>query len=265
MGPRMSARPLIGISCSELRRRESVRQTPEGEPPREELGLGLTYVTAVERAGAIPVVLPPLDRNVVDELLDGLAGLCLSGGPDLDPARYRRRPHPALGPTEPEVDRFELALVRRADARKLPLLAICRGAQVLNVARGGALHQHLPDLQQDEGKSIQHRQSETGEATTHEVAVQPGTMLEGIAGRNELEVNSFHHQAVARLGRGLVPTAYAPDGVIEGIEAADHPFAVGVQWHAECLVDRPEHLRLFEALTDAARRFASTAGDLRAA
>ncbi|MDQ3587712.1 MAG: gamma-glutamyl-gamma-aminobutyrate hydrolase family protein, partial [Actinomycetota bacterium] len=190
-------RPLIGISCSELRRRENVRQTPEGDPPREELGLGLTYVKAIERAEAIPVVLPPLDRKVVDELLDGLAGLCLSGGPDLDPARYRRRPHPHLGPTEPEVDRFELALARRADARRLPLLAICRGAQVLNVARGGALHQHLPDLAHDEGHHVEHRQTEPGETATHPVTVEAGTMLHGLVNRTDLQVNSFHHQAVA--------------------------------------------------------------------
>ncbi len=239
--------------------------TPEGEPPREELGLGLTYVHAVQRAGAIPVVLPPLDRKVVDELLGSLGGLCLSGGPDLDPARYRRRPHPHLGPTEPEVDRFELALVRRADARKLPLLALCRGAQVLNVARGGALHQHLPDLAPEGGGRIDHRQTEPGDATTHRVSVEAGTLLHGLVERTDLEVNSFHHQAVARLGRGLAATAHASDGVIEGIEAADHPFAVGVQWHAESLVDRPEHLRLFEGLADAARHHAGGRRDLRAA
>lgn len=258
-------RPLIGISCSELRRRENVRQTPEGDPPREELGLGLTYVKAIERAEAIPVVLPPLDRKVVDELLDGLAGLCLSGGPDLDPARYRRRPHPHLGPTEPEVDRFELALARRADARRLPLLAICRGAQVLNVARGGALHQHLPDLAPDGGERINHRQTEPADTATHPVTVEAGTLLRGLLDHTDLEVNSFHHQAVARLGRGLVATAHSPDGVIEGLEAADHPFAVGVQWHAECLADRPEQLRLFEGLTEAARRNSRSAQDLRAA
>lgn len=253
-------RPLIGISCSELRRRDSVRQTPEGEPPREELGLGLTYVKAVERAGAVPVVLPPMSRSLVDDLLDGLAGLCLSGGPDIDPARYRSRPHPSLGPTEPEVDRFELALVRRADERRLPLLAICRGAQVLNVARGGTLHQHLPEL----GKRVEHRQTGPGDAVTHTVTVDRGTRLHELLQEDEAEVNSFHHQAVDRLGRGLVATAHAPDGVIEGIEVPDHPFAVGVQWHAECLVDREDHLRLFEGLTDAARGFSGRRG-LRAA
>jgi len=261
----MSLRPLIGISCSELRRRESVRQTPEGEPPREELGLGLTYVKAVQRGGGIPVVLPPLEPKVVDELLDGLAGLCLSGGPDLDPARYRRRPHPHLGPTEPEVDRFELALARRADARQLPLLAICRGAQVLNVARGGALHQHLPDLAHDQGEHVEHRQTDAAEVASHSVAVEPGTALHQLLGATELQVNSFHHQAVARLGRGLSASAHAPDGVIEGLEASDHPFAFGVQWHAECLVDRPEQLRLFEAVTQAAREYAGSRRGLRAA
>ena len=259
-------RPLIGISCSELRRRDSVRQTPEGEPPREELGLGLTYVKAVERAGAIPVVLPPMSRSGVDDLLDGLAGLCLSGGPDLDPARYRRRPHPSLGPTEPDVDRFELALTRRADARQVPLLAICRGAQVLNVSRGGTLHQHLPDLEPQSGEPVEHRQTEPGDAVTHTVMVDRGTRLHELLGKDQVEVNSFHHQATDRLGRDLVATAHAPDGVIEGLELPGHPFAIGVQWHAECLVDRDDHLRLFEGLTDAAREFhGSGRRDLRAA
>ena len=258
-------RPLIGISCSELRRRDSVRQTPEGEPPREELGLGLTYVKAVERAGAIPVVLPPMGRSAVDDLLDGLAGLCLSGGPDIDPARYRRRPHPSLGPTEPEVDRFELALARRAEARELPLLAICRGAQVLNVSRGGTLHQHLPDLEPQGDERVEHRQTEPGDAVTHTVQVEPGTRLHELLGESEVDVNSFHHQAVDRLGRDLVATAHSADGVIEGLEIPGHPFAVGVQWHAECLVDRDDHLRLFEGLTEAARDFASSGRRLRAA
>jgi putative glutamine amidotransferase len=251
-------RPLIGISCSELRRRGSVRQVPEGEPPQEELGLGLTYVKAVERAGAIPVVLPPMARSVVADLLEGLAGLCLSGGPDLDPACYRRRPHPSLGPTEPEVDDFELALVRGAEARELPLLAICRGAQVLNVARGGTLHQHLPDLEPEDDERVEHRQSESADVVTHTVQVDTGTRLHELVGNEEVEVNSFHHQAVERLGRDLAVTAHSPDDVIEGIEIPGHPFAVGVQWHAECLVDREDQLRLFEGLTDAAARFAGT-------
>ena len=126
---------------------------------------------------------------------------------------------------------------------------------MLNVSRGGTLHQHLPDLEPETGERVEHRQTEPGEAVTHTVKVDRGTRLHELLGKDEVEVNSFHHQAVDRLGRDLVATAHAPDGVIEGLEIPGHPFAVGVQWHAECLVDRDDHLRLFEGLTDAARDY----------
>lgn len=133
-----------------------MRPTPEGEPPQREMALGLKYVHAVAGAGGVPVVLAPLEGPALEALLDRLAGVCLSGGPDLHPAAYRHPPHPELGPTEPEIDAFELALVRRATERGLPVLGICRGAQVMNVARGGTLHQHLPDVV---GDAVRHRQT----------------------------------------------------------------------------------------------------------
>ena len=133
MGAELTGRPLIGVTTSEVRVAEKVDQTPEGEPPRREMALGLRYASAIEAAGGLPVVLPPLSLAAVEPLLDRLSGLCLSGGPDLDPTAYSERRHPRLGPTEPQLDRFELGLARAADARGLPLLAICRGAQALNV------------------------------------------------------------------------------------------------------------------------------------
>ncbi len=164
--------------------------------------------------------------------------MCLSGGPDLDPEAYgARERHAELGPTEPSLDTFELALARGALARRLPLLGICRGAQAINVACGGTLHQHLPG----------HRQSAPGTDTTHEVEVLPGTQLAALVGAGTMAVNSFHHQAVDRLGRGLRVAARAADGTVEAIEGAG--FLVGVQWHAETLADG----RLFEALTVASR------------
>ena len=124
---------------------ESVQQTPQGEPARREMALGMKYTGAIEAAGGLPVVLPPLGLDAIRPLLARLSAVCLSGGPDLDPAAYAAQPHPELGPTEPELDRFELELAREAWERGLPVLAICRGAQALNVARGGTLHQHVPD------------------------------------------------------------------------------------------------------------------------
>lgn len=245
----MDARPLIGVTTSEVRRSESVRPTPHGEPPQLEMALGLPYLKAVEAAGGLPVALPPLDPDAIEPLLGRLSGLCLSGGPDLDPSAYGERQHAELGPTEPDVDRFELALAKLAWKRRVPLLAICRGAQALNVARGGTLVQHLPERQ---GVTIEHRQSEPGECPTHAVNVAPGSLLERVLGGGTLRVNSFHHQAVDRLGRGLSVVATSPDGVVEGIEAPRRDFVLGVQWHAECLADRPEQARLFEALVQAA-------------
>lgn len=250
-------RPLIGVTTSEVRVGEEVRQTPQGEPPRREMALGLTYLHAIETAGGLPVVMPPLELDAVEPLLDRLSGVCLSGGPDLDPSAYRERRHPELGPVEPELDRFELELARRADARGLPILAVCRGAQALNVSRGGSLHQHLPDRP---GVTIDHRQQAHGSTVTHSVKISAGSLLARTMGLCEAQVNSFHHQAVNRLGTGLRAVAWSSDGVIEGIEAPGRDFVLGVQWHAELLTERPEHAALFAALVSAACAFEAEAG-----
>ena len=255
-------KPLIGVTTSEVRIAEQVDQTPQGEPPRREMALGLTYLRAVELAGGLPVVIPPLDLGAVEPLLDRFGGVCLSGGPDLDPAAYHARRHPQLGPVEPELDTFELELARRADARGLPILAICRGLQALNVSRGGTLHQHLPDRP---GTSVEHRQKAPGDQSTHPVEIAAGSRLARLMGRRRVRVNSFHHQAVDRLGAGLRAVAWAPDGVIEGIEAPGREFVVGVQWHAETLVARRDNMALFEGLVAAAARHSGRATGLLAA
>ena len=242
-------RPLIGVTTSEVRVQESARPMPEGDPPQREMVLGMVYAAAVQRAGGIPVVLPPIPPADVAALLNRLQGVCVSGGPDLDPAAYHARAASELGPVEPELDAFELALVRGADAAGLPVLGICRGCQVLNVARGGTLHQHLPAVTDG---LLNHRQTEPGRVATHTVEVAPGSRLAMIAGAGELEVNSFHHQAADRIGQGLRAVAWSPDGVIEAIEDPDALLYLGVQWHAEGLVGRPEHEALFAALVDAA-------------
>jgi putative glutamine amidotransferase len=255
-------RPLIAVTTSEVRTAETVSPTPQGEPPQHEMALGLTYLKALELAGALPVVVPPMSLGLVDPLLDRFDGVCLSGGPDLDPRSYGESRHPSTGPVESELDEFELALARAADARGLPILAICRGMQLLNVARGGSLHQHLPDVN---GTVIGHRQPEAGSRPTHWVSLQASTRIAGTLGRRRVKVNSFHHQGVARLGEGLTVTGRSSDGTIESIEALDREFVLGVQWHAECLVERPEHAALFGAFVDSARGLRSGAARLRVA
>ena len=228
----MSARPLIAVTTSELRRPADVVARRQGEPPKLEVALATLYPEAIERAGGIPVIVPLLRPDAIDSLLDRVDGVCLPGGPDLQPSTYGQEPHPELGPTEPRVDAVELALVRAADRRKLPILGICRGMQVLNVARGGSLHQHLPDVV---GDRLEHRQPEHGSVTTHHVETAPQSRLRAILGGPRLEVNSFHHQAVQTLGQNLVATAWAQDGTIEAIEHLGERLVVGVQWHAEGL------------------------------
>lgn len=233
-------RPLIGVTTSELRpsamATTRLHEPAHPEPPHPEMALGMTYLRTLDAAGAMPVVLPPLGD--AEALLDRLDGIVLSGGPDLDPAAYgARERHPELGPTEPSLDAFELALARAALERGMPILAVCRGAQALNVACGGTLHQHVPG----------HRQTAPAGEPTHEVALRPDSRLARIARTRTLPVNSFHHQAVDRVGAGLRVVGRAADGTVEAIEGAG--FVLGVQWHAETL---PEHLPLFAALVAAA-------------
>jgi putative glutamine amidotransferase len=236
-------RPLIGVTTSELRRGDLGTLRRHGEPPHPEMALGMTYLRAIETAGGLPVVLPPVALDQVASLLERLDGVCLSGGPDLDPEAYGASGrHPELGPTEPTLDAFELAVARAADTAGLPLLGICRGAQALNVARGGTLHQHV------EG----HRQAAHGTVRTHSVTVQDGSVLAGLTGAGLVEVNSFHHQAVDVPGSDLRVVAHAIDGTVEGIEDPGRDLVLGVQWHAETLADRPEHGALFVALVHAA-------------
>ena len=229
-----------------MREPERVRHDPHSEPAMRELALGLTYPEAIRRAGAIPLVIPPMDLSAIEPLLDGLWGLCLSGGPDLHPSCYGAEPHPQLGPTEPPLDAFEIALLRAAEARDMPVLAICRGLQVLNVARGGSLVQDLPTERPSE---IDHRQGLSGATATHDVTLED-SLTARCLGVREARVNSFHHQAVDRLGSGLRAVGWASDGVIEAIEATDRAFTVGVQWHAESMVRSPEQDRLLAAFAE---------------
>jgi putative glutamine amidotransferase len=247
-------KPLIGITTSEVRVPDHVDPAPQADPPRREMALGMKYSMAVEAGGGVPVVMPPMHDDLVGPLLDRLSGVVLSGGPDMDPGTYGGRYHPQLGPTEPDLDHFELQVVQAALERRMPLLAICRGSQVLNVALGGDLYQHLPE---EPGGAVEHRKRKADDPdTAHDVDVEPKTMLATALHREgTTHVNSFHHQAAHKIGRGLRPVAWAPDGVVEAIELPDRDFVVGVQWHAEALVDRPEQLDLFKAFVEAASRY----------
>ena len=200
--------------------------------------LPATYTEAVERAGARALLLPPTDADPAP-LLDVLDGLLLSGGADIEPAVYGAEPAPETSGTRPDRDRFELALLRGALERGLPVLAVCRGMQLLNVALGGDLVQHLPTNED-------HRR-EPGTFTRHPVEVVAGTRLASIVGPS-LTVPSSHHQGLGRLGAGLVVSGRAPDGVVEAVELSEG-WVVGVQWHPEQDLD---DLRLFRALVTAA-------------
>lgn len=243
--------PLIGITTSELRRQEQNPPIKESEPPMPELALGLTYPAAVIRGGGLPMVIPPLPAVGAGAVLERIDALLLSGGPDIHPSAYGREADPELGPTEPELDVHELMLCRAALASRKPVLAVCRGMQLLNVACGGTLHQHVPDVY---GEAVEHRSPLRGVKASHTVDVTPDTLLERISGRAELVVNSFHHQAVDELGAGLRVNCCASDGLVEGVEGvADDAFVVGVQWHLESLTaTEPRHAALIAALIQAA-------------
>ena len=243
-----SRQPLVGVSTSEVRSPGDRELVSQGEPARTELALGERYLDAIRAAGGMPVILAPVQGDAVESLIGRLDAVCLSGGPDLHPSAYAALPHAELGPTEPALDEFELALARAAVARGIPVLGICRGMQVLNVALGGSLHQHLPD---HEG-GVEHRQTEPSARPTHRVTLARDSRLTKVLGRRYLEVNSFHHQGLHSLGKGLAIAGHAPDGQIEAIEAPGRRFTFGVQWHAECLVERPEQLAVFRGLIRAA-------------
>ncbi len=238
----MSRDPLVGITTS-----ITVGQTPE------RAYVNSAYLHAVQQAGGVPVLLPPqLSKASLERLVRGLDALLLTGGGDVDPATFGEAPHPTLYEVAPARDALETQVTLIALEKKTPLLAICRGIQVLNVALGGSLHQ---DVATEPGTQIQHSQKEARDQTTHKVTITPRSRLGRVLGAEDLEVNSFHHQVIKSLGRGLVPVAWAPDKLVEGVELDDDSqFVLGVQWHPEHLVGNSEPARrLFSALVTAAR------------
>ena len=235
--------PLIGITTS-----VTVGQTPE------RAYVNGTYIRAVQAAGGIPLLLTPHFTPAVQTALwQRLDGLVLTGGGDIDPARFGEARHPAVDDVSPARDELELGLTRRAIADDVPLFAICRGMQVLNVALGGTLVQDIPS---EWPNALVHTQKAPRHEATHPVKVMgEGTRLGRVLGSPEVAVNSMHHQAIKRLGEGLREVAWAPDGVIEGVEMpGDERFVLGVQWHPEELAGHDQAARkLFDAVVDAAR------------
>lgn len=208
------------------------------------------YIKAVRAAGGLPVIIPPdSSSDTATAIGTHIDGLLLPGGDDVDPALYHAERHPHLGPTDITHDHADAALIHMALARRMPLLGICRGLQILNVALGGTLYQDLPSDLPQAGHPITHAY----EYLAHRIQVVPGTRLHAIVGTDEIEVNSLHHQAIRDVAPGAQVTARAPDGVIEGIALPDPPFALAVQYHPEALVATHDHARrLFTAFIAAA-------------
>ncbi|WP_395638485.1 gamma-glutamyl-gamma-aminobutyrate hydrolase family protein [Pseudolysinimonas sp.] len=212
--------------------------------------LPAVYFEAVQRAGGIPVLLPPqpADADIVDRVLDGIDGLIITGGVDVDPARYGQPLGEHTDRPQLERDAWEDALLSAAIDRELPFLGICRGMQVLNVNRGGTLHQHLPDVVGDDRFRVG-----KGEFATNVVETEPGSEIDALVGA-KLPVKSYHHQGVDAVGAGLRVTARSAEGIAQAVELEGVPFGVAVQWHPE--EDAADDARLFAGLVDAARTFA---------
>ena len=235
------ARPVIGITAyAEPEVSWGVWKVPAAVIP-------LAYVSAIDRAGGRALVVPP-SEDAIDETLDALDGVLFSGGSDIDPAAYGHEPHPETTGVRADRDAGELALLTAALERDMPVLAVCRGSQVLNVACGGDLVQHLPEVVGDE----KHKHT-PGVFADHDVTVEPSSRLGALVGEHA-PVKSHHHQGYGRVGDGLRAVAWAEDGTPEALESPDKRFALGVLWHPE----EGEDAALFEALVEEARRYRLT-------
>ena len=201
--------------------------------------LTAAYVTALENAGLVPLIVPPLSSvDSASSVLDSVAGLVLTGGEDVDPARYGEERHEKVRSVNPARDATEAALIEEARARGTPVLAICRGIQILNVALGGTLVQ---DISSECETEIDHDEDGARKSRSHDVDIEPGSLIARAVGAEHVRVNSFHHQSVKQVGEGMRVTARSPDGVIEGIESTDEDWWVmAVQWHPEEMTDSPE-------------------------
>jgi putative glutamine amidotransferase len=242
------SKPIIGIMPS-----PTDDAMPHGAFHR--YAIANTYTTAVERAGGVPLVVPPQSGNI-SEILDVLDGLLLSGGGDIRPARFGDdQVHPTTYGIHDGRDELEIALVQEAIRRDMPVLCICRGIQVLNVALGGTL---IQDVAEQFSNQLQHRQSELSipkEDSSHSVYVEPGSLLAQVYGEATVHVNSFHHQGLKHIAADLRVSGRAGDGLVEAVEQPSCSWVLGVQWHPEMMyAAHVEHLRPFSSLVEAAAR-----------
>ncbi len=229
--------PLIGITCA-------------GDEEEINFVLRRYYVAAVVRCGGVPIILPAISsKETIKKYAGTIQGLLLSGGGDVDPFYFKEEPRKGTGFIDPERDFFEIYLTREIIALKKPLLAICRGVQILNIVAGGDIYQDLEET----GSYLKHQQEAPRWYPTHDVYIESDCMLAEILGCKQMRVNSFHHQAVKKLGNGLRVAARAGDRVVEALEGSGSFFVLGVQWHPECMYQKfKEHLKIFKALVDAA-------------
>lgn len=242
----MSKRPLIGITAFE---------TKHLRPPHAPLyATGQRYVRAIEDAGGLPVILSPaLTNETLRAMFERLDGLLLSGGGDIDPAIYGEEPHASIWGLDMNRDRAELAMAKWAADAQTPLLCICRGTQVLNVALGGSLVQDIASMVPEALTHMYDEETMPREAVAHPVKVEADSLLASLIQGAQADVNSWHHQSIKRVANDLKVVALSPDGIVEAIELPGHRFALGVQWHPEWLYDRqPEMQRLFAGLVEAA-------------
>ena len=242
----MFMRPVIGITPSPQHDEFS-----HGDFYR--FAMSDTYVRAVTAAGGVPIVLPP-QKGIAEDLLDAIDGLLLSGGADVAPSRYGDADtHPDTYGVDPLRDEFEIELIAGARKRDMPVFCICRGIQILNVALGGTLYQHVPEQVPSDTPHRQHEAGIPKEEIAHAVVPTPGGVLDQIFGHSPVGVNSFHHQAIREVADGLVVEAVSDDGLIEAVSVPGYRFMLGVQWHPEMMFERhPEQLAPFQSLVEAA-------------
>lgn len=240
-------RPLVGLTTT--------IDPKGGDYQKPRIALYANYIAVLERAGLTPILISPAhSEDGIRQLMEICRGLVLTGGDDIDPARYHEEPIPELGAVNPPRDAAECRALDAAVGRDLPVLGICRGHQMLNVFFGGTLCQDIATAMEE---AYSHLQTTAWGSHHHEITVEPGSRLGRAVGRDRLEINSYHHQAIREVAPGLEVTARADDGLIEAVESREHTWVLGVQWHPERHEARAEdsdpNVRVFNAFADAVR------------
>ncbi len=238
----MTKRPLVLLTA-----------TTESLRGRSRVRVNEAYTDALSAVGLVPLILPPIEASIATTALDGVAGLVLTGGEDIGPEHFGQAPHPAMGTPHAARDEYEIALSRAARDRRVPTLAICRGAQIVNVALGGTLIQDIPSLRPS---AANHDLSARRTERVHEIAIERDSSLAGVVGDTSITVNSSHHQSIDAVAKGLRGSATSPDGVIEAVEPTSKDWwMIAVQWHPEELTatSEPWDRRLFSSFAEAVR------------